>query len=141
MGKLDTGTEDLRAEIDDGVAVITMNRPDRRNAFSPAMISALGTALAQVEADEAVGCLSIPGQRKGNGCGKHSPSNPVPASHADWMAYACPSCAVEYAFAAAVPTRMMSSMTPPLRISHSSGSRQPVPMPAQISSRSRLFQN
>ena len=37
MTALETGTEDLRADIDNGVAVITMNRPDRRNAFSPAM--------------------------------------------------------------------------------------------------------
>ena len=41
MTAIDTGTEDLRAEIDSGVAVITMNRPDRRNAFSQAMMSAL----------------------------------------------------------------------------------------------------
>src|SRR6202044_3279993 len=57
MTVLDTGTEDLRAEIDGGVAVITMNRPDRRNAFSHAMVSALGTVLAQVETDEAVGSV------------------------------------------------------------------------------------
>jgi 2-(1,2-epoxy-1,2-dihydrophenyl)acetyl-CoA isomerase len=61
MTTLDTGTEDLRAEIDRGVAVITMNRPDRRNAFSPAMVSALGTVLAQVETDEAVGCVVLTG--------------------------------------------------------------------------------
>jgi 2-(1,2-epoxy-1,2-dihydrophenyl)acetyl-CoA isomerase len=61
MTALDTGTEDLRAEIDDGVAVITMNRPDRRNAFSPAMVSALGTVLAQVETDETVGCVVLTG--------------------------------------------------------------------------------
>ena len=61
MTVLDTGTEDLRAEIDDGVAVITMNRPDRRNAFSPAMVSALGVVLAQVETDEAVGCVVLTG--------------------------------------------------------------------------------
>ena len=61
MTTLDTGTADLRAEIDDGVAVITMNRPDRRNAFSPDMISALGTVLARVEADEAVGCVVLTG--------------------------------------------------------------------------------
>jgi 2-(1,2-epoxy-1,2-dihydrophenyl)acetyl-CoA isomerase len=61
MTVLDTGTEDLRAEIDDGVAVITMNRPDRRNAFSPAMVSALGAVLAQVEIDEAVGCVVLTG--------------------------------------------------------------------------------
>jgi 2-(1,2-epoxy-1,2-dihydrophenyl)acetyl-CoA isomerase len=59
MTALDTGTEDLRAEIDDGVAVITMNRPARRNAFSPAMVSALGAVLAQVETDEAVGCVVL----------------------------------------------------------------------------------
>jgi 2-(1,2-epoxy-1,2-dihydrophenyl)acetyl-CoA isomerase len=61
MTTLDTGTEDLRAEIDDGVAVITMNRPDRRNAFSQAMISAMGTVLAQVETDEAVGAVVLTG--------------------------------------------------------------------------------
>ena len=61
MTALDTGTEDLRAEIDDGVAVITMNRPDRRNAFSAAMVSALGAVLAQVETDDAVGCVVLTG--------------------------------------------------------------------------------
>ena len=61
MTTLDTGTEDLRAEIDRGVAVITMNRPDRRSAFSRAMVSALGTVLAQVETDEAVGCVVLTG--------------------------------------------------------------------------------
>jgi 2-(1,2-epoxy-1,2-dihydrophenyl)acetyl-CoA isomerase len=61
MTALDTGTEDLRAEIDDGVAVITMNRPERRNAFSQAMMSALASVLAQVEADEAVGCVVLTG--------------------------------------------------------------------------------
>jgi 2-(1,2-epoxy-1,2-dihydrophenyl)acetyl-CoA isomerase len=61
MGALDTGTEDLRAEIDDGVAVITMNRPERRNAFSQAMMSAMADVLAQVETDEAVGCVVLTG--------------------------------------------------------------------------------
>jgi 2-(1,2-epoxy-1,2-dihydrophenyl)acetyl-CoA isomerase len=61
MIALDTGTEDLLAEIDEGVAVITMNRPDRRNAFSQAMVSALGVVLAQVETDEAVGCVVLTG--------------------------------------------------------------------------------
>jgi 2-(1,2-epoxy-1,2-dihydrophenyl)acetyl-CoA isomerase len=61
MTALDTGTEDLLAEIDDGVAVITMNRPHRRNAFSEAMLSALGAVLARVEIDEAVGCVVLTG--------------------------------------------------------------------------------
>ena len=61
MTALDTGTEDLRAEIDNGVAVITMNRPDRRNAFSQAMVSAMGAVLAQVETDDTVGCVVLTG--------------------------------------------------------------------------------
>ena len=61
MTALDTGTEELLAEIKDGVAVITMNRPARRNAFSPGLISALGDVLAQVETDEAVGCVVLTG--------------------------------------------------------------------------------
>ena len=61
MTTLETGTEDLRAEIDDGVAVITMNRPERRNALSQAMLSAMATVLAQVETDDAVGCVVLTG--------------------------------------------------------------------------------
>ena len=61
MTALDTGTEDLLAEIDDGVAVITMNRPSRRNALSRAMLSALADVLALVEADDAVGCVVLTG--------------------------------------------------------------------------------
>lgn len=61
MTALETGTQDLRAEVDDGVAVITMNRPDRRNAMSDAMMSALGAVLAQVETDDSVGCVVLTG--------------------------------------------------------------------------------
>ena len=48
---LDTGTTDLLAHVDDGVAVLTMNRPERRNALSRAMLDALAeidTLTAQV---------------------------------------------------------------------------------------------
>src|SRR5690242_8224582 len=61
MTAIDTGTEDLRAEIDNGVAVITMNRPERRNAFSQAMVSALGAVLTRVETDEARGGVVLTG--------------------------------------------------------------------------------
>ena len=61
MGELDTGTEDLLARIDDGVAVLTMNRPQRRNALSDAMVSALGRVLADVDSDDAVGCVVLTG--------------------------------------------------------------------------------
>ncbi len=61
MTRLDTGTEDLLAEVDDGVAVLTMNRPDRRNAMSEAMMAAMDRVLGDVEADAAVGCVVLTG--------------------------------------------------------------------------------
>jgi 2-(1,2-epoxy-1,2-dihydrophenyl)acetyl-CoA isomerase len=61
MTALETGTEDLLADIGDGVAVITMNRPARRNALSQALLSALADVLALVEADDAVGCVVLTG--------------------------------------------------------------------------------
>ena len=61
MTTLDTGTDDLLGEVDDGIAVLTLNRPERRNAFSPAMINALATSLAQLERDESVGVIVLTG--------------------------------------------------------------------------------
>jgi 2-(1,2-epoxy-1,2-dihydrophenyl)acetyl-CoA isomerase len=63
MGRraLETGTNDLIATIEDGVAALTMNRPERRNALSGAMLSALGSTLAQCELDGDVACVVITG--------------------------------------------------------------------------------
>ncbi len=61
MTDIETGTDHLLARIEDGVAVLTMNRPDRRNALSDQMIGALATTLAQVEADDAVGAVVLTG--------------------------------------------------------------------------------
>jgi 2-(1,2-epoxy-1,2-dihydrophenyl)acetyl-CoA isomerase len=59
--QLDTGTDDLLAELDDGVAVLTMNRPDRRNAMSEAMMTAMERMLGDLEVDESVGCVVLTG--------------------------------------------------------------------------------
>src|SRR4051794_29338897 len=61
MTTLDTGTDDLLARVEDGVAVLTMNRPDRRNALSRAMLDALARTLADVEVDDDVGCVVLTG--------------------------------------------------------------------------------
>ena len=61
MSAIDTGTEDLLAEVDDGVAVLTLNRPARRNALSPAMVEALARVLADVDADVDVGAVVLTG--------------------------------------------------------------------------------
>jgi 2-(1,2-epoxy-1,2-dihydrophenyl)acetyl-CoA isomerase len=61
MSDIDTGTTDLLAHVDDGVAVITLNRPERRNAFSMPMIEALGDLLGRVEADPDIGAVVLTG--------------------------------------------------------------------------------
>ncbi|MGO9198203.1 MAG: enoyl-CoA hydratase [Acidimicrobiales bacterium] len=61
MTDLDTGTGDLLARIDDGVAILTFNRPERRNAFSTPMLNALARMLAGFETDEDVRCIVVTG--------------------------------------------------------------------------------
>jgi 2-(1,2-epoxy-1,2-dihydrophenyl)acetyl-CoA isomerase len=61
MRTIDTGTADLLAAVEDGVATLTMNRPDRRNAMSRAMNEALARVLADVEVDDDVGCVVVTG--------------------------------------------------------------------------------
>jgi len=58
---IDTGTKDLLAHVDDGVAVITMNRPERRNAMSGGMLTAMSAALAACETDPEVACVVLTG--------------------------------------------------------------------------------
>ena len=61
MTDLDTGTPELLASREDGVAVLTLNRPERRNALSPTMLDALARVLAEVEADPSVGAVVLTG--------------------------------------------------------------------------------
>jgi 2-(1,2-epoxy-1,2-dihydrophenyl)acetyl-CoA isomerase len=61
MTELDTGTEDLLATVEEGVAVLTLNRPERRNALSPQMLAALASTLAKAESDDAVGAVMLTG--------------------------------------------------------------------------------
>src|SRR3546814_15381369 len=51
--------ETILYEVDDRVATITLNRPDRLNAVSPAMARELRSAYAAAEADEDVWTLLI----------------------------------------------------------------------------------
>lgn len=59
--KIETGTNDLLGSIEDGVATLTMNRPERRNALSGAMLGALGTALSECETDPEVAVIVLTG--------------------------------------------------------------------------------
>jgi 2-(1,2-epoxy-1,2-dihydrophenyl)acetyl-CoA isomerase len=58
---IDTGTTDLLAHVEDGVATVTMNRPERRNALSAAMLEALAKTLAECETATDVGAVLLTG--------------------------------------------------------------------------------
>jgi len=59
--ELDTGTGQLLCRLDDGVATITLNRPERKNALSDELTPALRQTLLTLEADPTVRCVVITG--------------------------------------------------------------------------------
>lgn len=52
---------DILVTVADHVATITMNRPERRNAFTVAMFDILGDALNDIAADREVRCVVLTG--------------------------------------------------------------------------------
>jgi 2-(1,2-epoxy-1,2-dihydrophenyl)acetyl-CoA isomerase len=54
-------TEDLLTEVTEGVAVLTLNRPDSLNAMSAPMMRALVERLHGFIEDDAVGCIVLTG--------------------------------------------------------------------------------
>jgi 2-(1,2-epoxy-1,2-dihydrophenyl)acetyl-CoA isomerase len=57
--------EDLLESVKDGVAVLTLNRPDRLNAMSEPMLDALLEALPRLAEDPAVGVVVLTGSGRG----------------------------------------------------------------------------
>ncbi len=51
----------LRATRPDGVAILTLNRPDKRNALSPALLRELGDLLTAAAADPTAGAIVLTG--------------------------------------------------------------------------------
>src|SRR5689334_21081237 len=58
---IDTGTNELLCTVKDGVATITLNRPEARNALSPGLTAALRAQIKERGNDPAVGALLITG--------------------------------------------------------------------------------
>jgi 2-(1,2-epoxy-1,2-dihydrophenyl)acetyl-CoA isomerase len=54
-------TEGLRVEIGAGVARVTFDRPETRNALSPDVVQALSDALRRIEDDASVRCILMTG--------------------------------------------------------------------------------
>ncbi|MCG8690833.1 MAG: enoyl-CoA hydratase-related protein, partial [Minwuiales bacterium] len=58
-------TNDLLETVENGVATLTMNRPDRLNAMSSAMLKAMLEALPRLAEDPDVGVVVLTGAGKG----------------------------------------------------------------------------
>ena len=61
MNTIETGTEELLCRLEDRVAMITLNRPDKKNALSDRLTPALRQTLLELETNRNVGCILITG--------------------------------------------------------------------------------
>ena len=59
--EIDTGTTELLCSVRDGVALITLNRPEARNAMSDKLTPALRTQIRERGEDAGVGAILITG--------------------------------------------------------------------------------
>jgi 2-(1,2-epoxy-1,2-dihydrophenyl)acetyl-CoA isomerase len=59
---IDTGTEYLLGWVEDGVAVLSFNRPERRNALHAEMYRGFAKALPVIAEDPAVGAVVVTGE-------------------------------------------------------------------------------
>jgi 2-(1,2-epoxy-1,2-dihydrophenyl)acetyl-CoA isomerase len=57
-------SSDILTRIEDGVAVVTLNRPDRYNALTREMLSELGQILSACAEDPEIGCVVLTGAGK-----------------------------------------------------------------------------
>ena len=61
MIDIDTGTEELLCRIEDRVAVVTLNKPHKKNALGDVLTPALRSVMLVLADDERVGCVMITG--------------------------------------------------------------------------------
>jgi len=63
--RIETGTEQILARLEDRVAVLTLNRPEARNALTWEMKEALVEILGRLASDPKVGCVLVTGEGQG----------------------------------------------------------------------------
>ncbi len=64
MITMDTGTDELLVTLENRVATVTLNKPEKRNALGDVLTPALREILPVLEADSRVGCVMITGAGK-----------------------------------------------------------------------------
>src|SRR5438874_10889027 len=61
----DTGTEHIATDLSERILTITLNRPERLNAWTPAMARELMQAFDRADADDEVGAIIVTGAGRG----------------------------------------------------------------------------
>ena len=61
MTKIETGTDELLATVEEGVVVLALNRPESRNALSDSLSPALRRAFAELAQTETARCVVLTG--------------------------------------------------------------------------------
>ena len=57
--------DELIEEVEDGVAILTLNRPEALNALNPPLMKALNAALQRCAGDSTIGCVVLTGAGRG----------------------------------------------------------------------------
>ena len=93
MLSLKTGTDELLCELHDRVAVVTLNKPHKKNALGDVLTPALRQMLASLDEDERVGCVMITGAGDAfcaggdvGGMGSNAPAAQAPQSKQERVA-------------------------------------------------------
>lgn len=79
--------DDILVAVDDHVATITMNRPERRNAFTVDMFDRLGDALGGAAADPEVRCIVLTGAGDAFSAGLDLAEAPLQVDRLDAIAF------------------------------------------------------
>jgi enoyl-CoA hydratase/carnithine racemase len=61
MTEIDVGTDKVRATVEDGVGVLTIDRPEKMNAFTTAVLQGLTAGMDAFETDESVRAVLLTG--------------------------------------------------------------------------------
>ena len=65
--------QDIEVRVEDGIMIVTLNRPDKLNAYTPRMGQELAAAFRAADADDAVGARRLLEQgHRSNEAGEHA---------------------------------------------------------------------
>ncbi|MDP1165373.1 enoyl-CoA hydratase-related protein, partial [Klebsiella pneumoniae] len=64
MSETAASPELITVRTEGRVGIVTLNRPKQLNALNDQLMNELGAALKAFDADEAIGCMIVPGSEK-----------------------------------------------------------------------------